>query len=330
MASAISQRVVVTDSVELLQPGIDLLRGRGVDVEVVPAGANGADAAAVVADSPVAIIGVMPFRAAEIAALRETGLLIRAGIGYDVIDVAAATVGSIWVANVPDYCVDEVADHAVLLLLSAWRRLSELEAVWHAGSWVNPDLVPPVRRARGRRLGIVGFGRIGRAVAQRGHGFGFEVVACDPIAGNEAIREAGAEPIGRDELFATSDAITLHCPLTPETRLLVNAERLARIRPGLILVNTSRGGLVDLAALDAALEDGRVAAAGLDVLEDEPNPDLSRELFRRPNVLLTPHLAWYSVESRRDLALQAAEEAWRFITGERPRNLINPDARPSP
>jgi D-3-phosphoglycerate dehydrogenase / 2-oxoglutarate reductase len=231
---------------------------------------------------------------------------------------------------VPDYCVDEVADHAILLLMAAWRRLPELEAVWRAGNWVNAALVPPVNRARGRRLGIVGFGRIGRAVARRARGFGFEVVVHDPFVADDDLRAADVEPVELDELFATCDAVSLHCPLTADTRHLVNADRLARVRPGLVLVNTSRGGLVDLAALDEALEHGQVAAAGLDVLEDEPAPDLSRNLFQRPNVLLTPHLAWYSLEARRDLALQAAEEAYRYISGERPKNLVNPAARQSP
>ncbi len=330
MPAGIEQRVVVTDSAELLRPGIELLRGRGVDVAVVDAGATSAEAAAAVAGAPAAIIGLLSFRAQEIAGLRGTGLLVRAGIGYDVIDVEAATAAGIWVANVPDYCVDEVADHATLLLLAAWRRLTELEAVWHAGTWVNADLVPPVRRARGRRLGVVGFGRIGRSVARRAQGFGFDVVAHDPLVPDDILRSAGVEPVELDDLFATSDAVSLHCPLTPETHHLVDAERLAGVRPGFVLVNTSRGGLVDLAALDAALEDGRVGAVGLDVLEDEPSPDLSRPLLRRPNVLLTPHLAWYSLEARRDLALQAAEEALRFLSGERPRNIVNPTARQAP
>ena len=118
--------------------------------------------------------------------------------------------------------------------------------------------------------------------------------------------------------------------MTPDTRFLVGADRLARVKPGLVLVNTSRGGLVDLAALEAALDDGRVAAVGLDVLDDEPQPDLTRALFQRPNVLLTPHLAWYSIEARRALALQAAEEAYRYISGERPLNIVNPAAREAP
>jgi D-3-phosphoglycerate dehydrogenase / 2-oxoglutarate reductase len=327
MPGQIDRRVVITDSQELLNPGIELLRERGVEVEVVAAGATSSEAASLAADHPVAIIGLLSFGAAEIATLRGTGLLVRAGIGYDVIDVDAATASGIWVANVPDYCVDEVADHATLLLMAAWRRLRELEAVWRAGSWVNAALVPPVNRARGRRLGLVGFGRIGRAVAQRARGFGFELVAHDPYVADDILRGSGVEPIGLDELFATADAVSLHCPLTAETRSMVDANRLAQARPGLVLVNTSRGGVVDLAALDDALDRGQVAAAGLDVLADEPSPDLDRPLFKRPNVVLTPHLAWYSLEARRDLALKAAEEAYRYVTGERPRNLVNPEAR---
>lgn len=333
MPGPTGERVVVTDSAALLQPGIELLRARGVGVEVLPSGIGSAEAAAIVAGYRVAIVGVLPIRASEIALLgktRATGALVRAGIGYDIIDVEAATAAGIWVVNVPDYCVDEVADHAVLLLMAAWRRLTELERIWHAGAWVAPDLLPPVRRTRGRRLGIVGFGRIGRAVARRALSFGFDVVAHDPFVADEVLAAAGVDPVDLDELFATSDAITLHCPLTPETAHLVDRDRLAAARDGLVLVNTSRGGIVDLEALDEALEAGRVAAVGLDVLEDEPSPDLARPLLARPNVLLTPHLAWYSYEARRDLAIQAAEEAHRFVRGERPLNIVNPMARLAP
>ena len=327
MASGIEQRVVITDSEPLLAPGIELLRSHGVTVDVVPDGTDAEGIAAAVADAPTAIVGIRPFRAPAIATLRATGLLIRAGIGYDIIDVPTATERGIWVANVPDYCVDEVADHTVLLLMSAWRRLAEVEHIWHEGKWVNPAITPPVHRTRGRQLGVVGFGRIGRAVAARALGFGWEVVAYDPLLPADAVRAAGATPVTLDELFTTSDAVTLHSPLTPETRHLVSAERLATVKPGFVIVNTSRGGLIDIDALDAALESGRVSAAGLDVLEDEPAPDLSRPIFGRPNVLLTPHLAWYSIEARRDLALLAAENAYRYISGQQPWNIVNPGAR---
>jgi D-3-phosphoglycerate dehydrogenase len=170
-------------------------------------------------------------------------------------------------------------------------------------------------------------GRIGAAVARRAAAFGWHVVGCDAQLPAAAIAERGAEAVELDELFARADAISLHCPLTPETHHLVGAERLARARPGVIIVNTSRGGLVDLEALEVALASGQVGAVGLDVLEDEPSPVLDRPIFRRENVIVTSHVAWYSVEARRDLALLCADEALRVLRGERPRNAVDPDAR---
>jgi D-3-phosphoglycerate dehydrogenase len=188
-------------------------------------------------------------------------------------------------------------------------------------------MLPEIHRVRGRRLGVVGLGRIGRAVAARALAFGLEVVGFDPLVSDERVREAGVTRVGPDELFATSDVIALHCPLTPENHHLVDGRRLAGAKSGLILLNTSRGGLVDLDALDAAFASGRVAAAALDVLDGEPAPPLDHPLLSRPEVLITPHVAWYSLEARRDLATLAADEALRFLRGERPRNVVNPEAR---
>jgi D-3-phosphoglycerate dehydrogenase len=319
---------VVTDSLDLLAPGIERLRQRSVEVVTLPAGTSPADAADAAAAAPVVLVGVTSLRAPEIERLRETRLIIRAGIGYDVIDVTAATQRGIWVANVPDYCADEVADHTMLLLLAATRRLDALEGDWRrARRWLVYETLPPVHRPAGRTLGVVGMGRIGARVASRAGAFGWQVVGCDPVLSPEQIREAGVAPVSLDELFAQSDAITLHCPLNADTHHLVDAARLASTRPGVVIVNTSRGGLIDLDALDAALESGHVAAAGLDVLEDEPAPDLDRPLLKRPNVLVTSHVAWYSIEARRDLALLCADEALRVLDGDRPRNAVNPEAR---
>ena len=328
MPDQIEQRVVVTDSAALLEPGIESApgarrrrRGRARRDDRRRGGGDRRR-------RPAAIIGLLSFRGRrDRRPAPDRACSSAPGIGYDIIDVEAATAAGIWVANVPDYCVDEVADHAMLLLLSAWRRLTELEARLARRSWVNAGLVPPVHRARGRRLGIVGFGRIGRAVAQprarlrlRGRG---------PRPARRRRRPAGGRRRTGRARRAVRDERRGHAPLPADARDQAPGRRgaAARVRPGLVLVNTSRGGLVDLAALDAALEDGRIAAVGLDVLEDEPAPDLTRALFQRPNVLLTPHLAWYSIEARRDLALQAAEEAYRYISGERPLNIVNPAAR---
>jgi lactate dehydrogenase-like 2-hydroxyacid dehydrogenase len=223
--------------------------------------------------------------------------------------------------------VDEVADHAMLLLLAATRRVTETAALWreHQRFTVN-DRLPPVHRPAGRRLGIVGFGRIGSAVARRAAAFGWEVVGHDPYVTDDVLRAGGATPVGYDELLRTSDAISIHTPLVPGRAHLVGAAELAAVKPGVVIVNTARGGLLDLDALDAAVADGRVAAVGLDVLEGEPTPDLAHPLLARANVIVTPHVAWYSIEARRELALRTADEALRVLDGDRPKNLVNPDA----
>ena len=307
----IERRVIVTDCQELLSPGIELLQHHGVDTRLLAAGEGAKEAG----EAPVVLVGTMPFQAAEIAALRRTGLLVRAGGGYDIVDLEAATRAGVWVANVPDYGLDEVADHTLLMLLGATRHLGELTMHWRGGSWTN-DRLPEVHRIRGQTLGIVGMGRIGSRVAYRARAFGWEVVECSPRNGE-----------GLDTLFAGCDAITLHCPLTATTRHLVNRSRLDLARPGLVLVNTSRGGLVDLDALELAMAAGRVAAAALDVVDGEPTPDLDHPLLKRPEVLVTPHVAWYSWEARRDLAIKSAEECLRYLDGSRPLNLLNPQAR---
>ena len=330
MPETIEQRVVILDLGELLRPGIELLRERGVTVDTVPDGSDPAVTAAALDGAPVAIVGVRPVDAAQIAGLRGTGLLIRAGIGYDIIDVDAATMAGVWVANVPDYCVDEVADHATLLLMSAWRRVGEMQAIWRAGKWIDPSRIPPVHRIRGRRLGIVGFGRIGRAVAQRAAAFGWGIAVYDPIVAAEDIKAVGATPVTLDELFATSDAVTLHSPLTPETQHLVDAARLATVQPGVRAREHEprRSGRPRRRRCRARVRPARRGRAGRG--RRRADADLDHPLYQRPNVILTPHLAWYSLEARVDLALFAAEEAYRYLSGERPKHLINPDARPAP
>src|SRR6188472_1673986 len=229
----LERRVLVTDAGALLAPGIERMRAADVDVLVLPDGTPATEAAAQGADRTVIIIGVMAFRAAEIGALRSTRLLIRAGIGYDVIDVDAATAAGIWVANVPDYCVDEVADHTLLLLLAANRRLGEVSTLWRdLGRFGVMDRVPPIHRPEGRRLGIVGFGRIGRAVARRASALGWDIAAYDPVASDESVRAAGATPVGYDELLRTSDAITFHAPLATGAPPLLGTAELAVVKPG--------------------------------------------------------------------------------------------------
>jgi phosphoglycerate dehydrogenase-like enzyme len=324
MSGTVSRSVVVTDAAAILAPAIDHLRSNGVTVTVVEEGAASAVAAAQAADSPVVIIGVMPFREAEIATLRITRLIIRAGIGYDMVDIEAATSAGILVANVPDFCVDEVADHTMTLLLAAMRRLPHALDTWRRRQdWHVTSQLPPLSRLRGRRLGLIGLGRIGRQVAARANGFGMEVVGYDPVV-DPGGGVNGVTVLDLDEVLRTSDAISLHCPLTSETQHLINDVRIGLLKPGVVLINTSRGGLVDLDVLATAVGSGVVGVAALDVLDGEPNPDLSNPLLSHENVIVTSHMAWYSVEAKHELAINTALEALRFFDGEEVRNVVNP------
>ena len=322
-------KVVVTDSAELLRPAIETFEAEGEPFEVLPDGLTGEEAAERAADAEVLVIGLLHMRRPAIEKLRNVGLMIRCGIGVDVIDVDVATERGIWVANVPDYCVEEVADHTVLLLLAAVRQLRHFERSWHDGRWTGLEY-PPVRRLAGQTLGLVGLGRIGAEVARRAQGFGLKVIAADDYVPAERFGAAGAERVSLDELFERSDIISLHAPLLAETQHLLDAGAFAKMKDGVVIVNASRGGLIDHAALASAVESGKVRSVGLDVLEGEPTPDLGAPLLQRPNVLVTPHVAWYSQDARRELGVKAAQEALRFVRGERPRNLINPDARSTP
>jgi D-3-phosphoglycerate dehydrogenase / 2-oxoglutarate reductase len=296
-------------------------------VEVAPDGLSPDEVAERVADADVLLAGIVPFPASALGRLRRVRLIMRCGAGVDSVDVAEATRRGIAVANVPDYCVEEVADHTLLLLLAASRHLEAFRAQVGARPWIELEY-PPVRRLHGRRLGLVGFGRIGARVAVRAAGFGLEVVVHDPFADPLRVAEAGARPVALDELLATTHLVSLHCPLTPETRHLLSGAAFARMQPGSVLVNTSRGGLVDLDALEAAMRAGVVAAAGLDVLDGEPTPPLDHPLLQRPEVIVTPHVAFYSVDSQAELGRRVVEDVERFAAGLPPRSLVIPEARP--
>ena len=316
---------MVTDAASILAPAIGHLRANGVAVEVIAEGTAPLEAARQAAHSPVVIIGVMPFRDAEITALDETRLIIRAGIGFDMVDIEAATAAGILVANVPDFCVDEVADHTMALLLAAMRRLPQALAMWRdEHEWHVTSQLPTPRRLRGKRLGLIGLGRIGQQVAARAAGFGMETVGFDPMlpAGSDL---ENVSVLDLDEVLRTSDVVSLHCPLTEANHHLINADSLAATKTGVVLVNTSRGGLIDLDALAEAVDSGSVGVAALDVLDGEPAPDLDNPLLTHDNVIITSHMAWYSVEAKHELAMNTAREALRFLDGESIRNPVNPE-----
>jgi D-3-phosphoglycerate dehydrogenase len=243
-------------------------------------------------------------------------------VGTDGVDVEEATRRGIVVTNVPGYCTPDVAEHAIALLLAAWRRLPRAERVARSGDWGLEEL-RPVRRLAGCTVGLLGFGRIAREVATRLAAFGVTLLAYDPYAEAEAAAALGVRLCGLEELLALSAAVSVHVPLTDETRGLLDGEALALLPEGAVIVNAGRGGVIDEAALEDALRSGRVAAAALDVVAVEPPPP-DHPLLRLENVICTPHMAYYSEDSLRDLRESAARNAALALTGRRPESLVNP------
>ena len=262
---------------------------------------------------------------AAVAAMRTGAVIVRYGVGLDNLPLAACAARGVRVCNVPDYGAEEVADHALAMLLGLHRRLPQLDAAVRAGEWGGDDRADAVAPIDSLTLGILGFGRIGRAVAKRAAAFGVACAACDPAADEEAIHAAGATPVALAELWRRADWLSLHAPSTPATRQILNRESLAQTKRGVIVVNCARGDLINESDLAAALRSGAVAAAGLDVFSAEPLAADS-PLRDAPNLILTPHIAWRSCRALPRLQQLAAEEGLRALRGEPLRCEIRPDA----
>lgn len=315
--------VVVTDSVfPTLEPARKVLASIGAELRLAEA-SDPVRTSALAREADALMVTYMPITAELIQQLSRCRIIARFGIGVDNVDVEAATRAGIVVTNVPDYCVDEVSDHALALLLALARRLFQADQSVRAGMW-SVNAVIPIHRLRGRVLGLVGFGKIARALAQKAQALGLEVLAFDPYLSPEFIKTQGAHPVGLDELLQRSDFISIHVPLTPETRHMFNNETFQKVKPGAFLINTARGPIVDEGALLRALDAGRLAGVALDVLEREP-PLADSPLMRRRDVIVTPHIAFYSEEALVELQTRAAEEVVRVLQGQRPRNPVNPE-----
>jgi D-3-phosphoglycerate dehydrogenase len=248
-------------------------------------------------------------------------VVARYGIGYDNIPVATATRLGMVVTNVADYCLDEVADHTMALLLAMARRVPQMDRDVRNGTWKVPS--SGIHRISGRRLALIGVGRIGRRVAARAQAFGLEVVAYDPFVQNWDV--AGVARVDSvEEAVADAHFISLHAPLTAENHHVIGSPTIARMRRAPVIVNTSRGGLVDLQALTEALDEGHLSGVALDVTEPEPLPT-DHPLRTHPLALVTPHASFYSAEAQDDLQRRAAEEIARSLQGEPPRSPVNPD-----
>ncbi|QDG75381.1 C-terminal binding protein [Labrenzia sp. PHM005] len=265
-----------------------------------------------------------------ISRMEKCEVIARYGVGVDIVDVEAATQRNILVTNVLDYCTEEVADHAIALWLTLARKLPDYDRATHQGIW-RWQSGQPVNRVRGRTMGVVSFGKIGQAIAHRAQAFGAKVIAYDPFLPEAIAKEHGVELVSKDELLKRSDYILMQAPMTPETRHFLSDAEFTAMKPGAILVNTGRGPTVDNAALYRALTDGDLAAAGLDDPEEEPakrvnwNP-ADNPLFTLPNVMVTPHSAYYSEESILAARTTAATQVAKVLTKQTPDYPVNADA----
>ncbi|WP_417771790.1 C-terminal binding protein [Stappia sp.] len=280
--------------------------------------ADEAQTLAATGGAQVVLNNFAPMTRRVLAGLAPGATVVRYGVGTDNVDLEAARQLGVRVCNVPDYGIEEVADHAAALALALARRLRAFDAGIRAGDWRIGAMVEAVPSLRQATVGILGMGRIAQAFARRMAGFGCALIGHDPYVSNREAEARGIEPVPRDALIARADILSLHVPLTPETRHVIDAKALARMKRGAILINVSRGGLVDDDALAASLSSGHLAGAGLDVFETEPlAPDAA--LRKAPNAILSPHAAFYSDASVRRLQQLAAEEAMRALRGEQLR-----------
>jgi D-3-phosphoglycerate dehydrogenase / 2-oxoglutarate reductase len=269
----------------------------------------------------VGLLSFEPVTAADIARLPALRVISTPSVGFDHLDVGAATERGVWACNVPDYCIDEMADHALALLLALVRGVVELDRSVREGKW-DHRAAGTLRRIADVRLGVIGFGRIGRALATRARALGMDVVAHDPLVSADEIEAAGARPATLDELLARCDAISVHAPLTSETRGLIGADELSRLPPRAVVVNASRAGLVDTEALLDALQDGRLGGVALDVLDVEP-PTAETPAPMAARLVVNPHAGWYSERAEELVVERAVESVLEVLQGRRPRSAVN-------
>lgn len=301
--------------------GLRLLREAGAEVMLSP-GERAPDENTMrrlVPDADAVIAGTEPITAAVLASAPRLRVVARRGVGTDSVDVAAATARGIAVTVTAGVVTEAVADHTMALLLAVSRRIAALDRRMKAGAWerlAGTDV-------HGKTLGIVGFGAIGRAVARRAAAFDMRLLASDPQPDTAAATALGVRLCDLPALLAASDVVTLHVPLGPTTRGLIGTDALARMKPGAILINTSRGAVVDEAALEAALRAGRLAGAGLDVYREEPTRQTA--LVTLDVVVATPHVASYTVETTARMEEACARAVLAVLRGERPEHVVNPE-----
>lgn len=324
-------KIVIADNHVLKNPhGLNLEHWQSLGAEVVNGSCDSEqDLVQTCGDADVVVFfgTTLPFTADVLKQLSCCKLILKAAIGYDSVDVAAATELGIMVANCAGYCVEEVATHALSFLLACNHQLPSRDADVRAGRWyVEPKY--PTERLSTRTVGVIGLGAIGGTFARKVAPLVKRVLATDPYLSVDDAAKVGAELVPLSELLQQSDFVSVHTPLTTETRRLVGADELAQMKPTAYLINTARGPIVDQEALFCSLRDGRIAGAALDVIEVEPPPQPLHDFFSLPNLMVSPHSAASSPSSLEDLWKIATENVAYVLKGERPATIVNPDVTP--
>lgn len=283
-------------------------------------------------DANIVLVNMAGFTKDVIAALDKTHLIIRHGIGYDNVDVPAATAQGIVFANEAAASSEDVAEHAVMLILEAYKKKKIQDIMlkdWICTAKWDSKKIYPLYRLKGKTLGIVGCGNIGGRVLEKMSGFGLTIRVCDPYLSKKRLRELGVTHTSFEEILKESDIVTIHVPVTSETRRMFNKKSFSLMKKSAILVNTARGPIIDTGDLVRALKNGAIAGAALDVFENEP-PAPKLELVKMNNVILSPHIAWYSEEGGWDIRRMIMDDVKSFLAGKLPRYVVNPEVLKSP
>ncbi len=316
-------KIVITDySFPNLDVEEGILKPLGYDLVAWKEKRSATELTQLVADADAVITQFTPVNAEVIASMQHAKVIVRYGIGVDNVDLEAAKTRGIPVCNVPDYCVDEVADHTLAFILATTRQVVSNCVLLREGKWGLATSLDQMKAMRDLTVGVVGFGRIGREVAARLRAFKCKVLVHDPVVAAAEIEQSGSVPVTLMELLSTSDVITLHCPSMPQTRGMINRESLASTKKGVIMVNLSRGDLIDSAALTEALQSGHVAAAALDVFAPEPIP-ADHPILKMSQVIASAHIASCSVPAVRKLRETAANLAVMALRGEPLPSVVN-------
>jgi len=318
-------KVIVTDyDYDTFAPEKEVLDKLGIEL-ILEQCKTEEDVIAACKDADALINQYAPITRRVIENLENCKVISRYGVGFNTIDITAATEKRMIVANVTDYCLDEVSDHALSFILSCSRKITQLNNAVKSGVW-DFKMAVPVFRLRGLTLGLVGFGNIPQNVARKAQAFGLNIISYDPFVSKELAKEHNVELVELEELCERSDYISVHVPLTMSTKGMISDDQFNRMKKEAYIINTARGEVIDEKALIRALQAGKIAGAGLDVLEEEPiNPN--NPLYKMDNVVLTPHSAFYSVESQIELKRKAAQNVVDVLSGCYPAYLVNKEVK---